>query len=306
MTKRFYSNGKLLLSGEYLVLEGALAFALPTKFGQSMIVKQTNKPTIKWVGLDIDGKKWIDEEISITDIKSNSTTTDHSTYFETLLQVLRAAHKQNSELLSQDKIGFEVITELTFPRLWGLGTSSTWINNIAQWFNINPYQLLFESFGGSGYDIACAQHNQGLYYTLTDPLQPTVELIDFKPIFADNLYFVYLNKKKDSKEAIAHFHSKKGNLTYEINQVSAISKEMSTTQSFVKFQTLIEEHENIMSRVLNTPTVKQELFSDFPGSIKSLGGWGGDFVLVAHEQDPKHYFQEKGYNTIVNYCDMIL
>jgi mevalonate kinase len=28
----FYSNGKLLLTGEYLVLDGAKSLALPTKF----------------------------------------------------------------------------------------------------------------------------------------------------------------------------------------------------------------------------------------------------------------------------------
>jgi hypothetical protein len=29
--KTFYSNGKLLITGEYLVLDGAKAFALPKK-----------------------------------------------------------------------------------------------------------------------------------------------------------------------------------------------------------------------------------------------------------------------------------
>ncbi|MDB4497362.1 GHMP kinase, partial [Flavobacteriaceae bacterium] len=32
MLNTFYSNGKLLLTGEYLVLEGATALAVPTKF----------------------------------------------------------------------------------------------------------------------------------------------------------------------------------------------------------------------------------------------------------------------------------
>jgi len=35
----FYSNGKLLITGEYLVLDGAKALALPTKYGQGQIVK---------------------------------------------------------------------------------------------------------------------------------------------------------------------------------------------------------------------------------------------------------------------------
>ena len=38
-TQTFYSNGKLLITGEYVVLDGAKALALPTKFGQSLLVK---------------------------------------------------------------------------------------------------------------------------------------------------------------------------------------------------------------------------------------------------------------------------
>ncbi len=35
----FRSNGKLLLTAEYLVLDGARAIALPTKLGQSLTVE---------------------------------------------------------------------------------------------------------------------------------------------------------------------------------------------------------------------------------------------------------------------------
>ena len=35
----FYSHGKLLLTGEYLVLDGALALAVPCKLGQSLTVR---------------------------------------------------------------------------------------------------------------------------------------------------------------------------------------------------------------------------------------------------------------------------
>ena len=36
MKKTFYSNGKLLITGEYVVLDGAKALALPTKYGQNL------------------------------------------------------------------------------------------------------------------------------------------------------------------------------------------------------------------------------------------------------------------------------
>ena len=34
--KEFHANGKLLLTGEYAVLDGAKAIGLPTKRGQSL------------------------------------------------------------------------------------------------------------------------------------------------------------------------------------------------------------------------------------------------------------------------------
>jgi hypothetical protein len=51
-------------------------------------------------------------------------------------------------------------------------------------------------------------------------------------------------------------------------------------------------------------TIKESLFSDFDGIIKSLGAWGGDFVMAADH--PAEYFAAKGYETIVAYEDMIL
>ena len=44
--QRFYSNGKLLLSGEYLILDGATGLALPTKTGQEMLVSTFNSEGI--------------------------------------------------------------------------------------------------------------------------------------------------------------------------------------------------------------------------------------------------------------------
>ena len=35
LKKDFYSNGKLLLTSEYVVLDGAIALAIPTRLGQS-------------------------------------------------------------------------------------------------------------------------------------------------------------------------------------------------------------------------------------------------------------------------------
>lgn len=51
------------------------------------------------------------------------------------------------------------------------------------------------------------------------------------------------------------------------------------------------------------------LFHDFPGEIKSLGAWGGDFLLAAastNVEKQKKYFQQKGFETSFNYKELVL
>ena len=61
-----------------------------------------------------------------------------------------------------------------------------------------------------------------------------------------------------------------------------------------------------MSNILEMQTIKESLFPDFAGVIKSLGAWGGDFVLAIAKENPTTYFEERGFRTIVSYKDMIL
>ena len=61
-----------------------------------------------------------------------------------------------------------------------------------------------------------------------------------------------------------------------------------------------------MSDVLEMQTVKERFFPDFKGVIKSLGAWGGDFVMVISKENPTAYFEEKGFKTILSYSEMIL
>jgi hypothetical protein len=68
----------------------------------------------------------------------------------------------------------------------------------------------------------------------------------------------------------------------------------------------MEASETILSELLHLPKVKDLYFSDFDGSVKSLGAWGGDFVLAAGGSNPRAYFKAKGFLTWVPYRDMIL
>jgi mevalonate kinase len=303
MKKTFYSNGKLLITGEYLVLDGAKSLALPTKFGQNLIVEESNNQELKWKSYDADGSVWFEDTISFSDIISR-TSLEKESIKNTLIAILHEAYLLNPKEIDLTK-GFVVSTQLTFPRKWGLGTSSTLINNIAQWFGIDAFTLLKNSFGGSGYDIACAQNDCPVLYRLEHG-KPIVEKVDFLPTFTKNLYFVYLNQKQNSKSAIASYKEKKNNLEAAKGIINQLTETVLNTKDENTFAQALEKHEKELSSILETKTVKESLFPDFGGTIKSLGAWGGDFVLVLSRENPKPYFVAKGYETIIPYQEMIL
>ena len=302
MEKTFYSNGKLLITGEYLVLDGAKALALPTKYGQFLKITTGAVGQIHWASFDYDNSLWFEETISFKEIIDFNN--DNESERETLIKILHEAFLLNPKFLNSSE-GYSISTKLTFPKFWGLGTSSTLINNIAQWLEINAFELLKNSFGGSGYDIACAQNDSPIFYQIIDG-KPEVEIVNFNPAFSNNLYFVYLNQKQSSKSAIASYYKKQNNLSAIFPEINKITIEIAEVTSLEKLKELLQKHENIMSEVLELPTVKENLFSDFDGSIKSLGAWGGDFVLVVSNENPTSYFENKGFKTIVSYKDMIL
>lgn len=303
MEKTFYSNGKLLITGEYVVLDGAKSLALPTKFGQSLIVKSTNSKKISWKSFDSDGSIWFETEITFQSIINNEIGNNNAVQ-NTLIEILHEAHLLNLDLL-QSENGFEIETHLTFPRKWGLGTSSTLINNIAQWFKVDAFKLLKNSFGGSGYDIACAQNNTPILYQIIDK-KPTVTPLEFSPEHTKNLYFVYLNQKQDSKEGIKAYRKQKVDKSEIFDQINAITENILKTQDLKCFESLLQQHENTISNLLQIKTVKESLFPDFKGTLKSLGAWGGDFILAVSEENPTEYFKSKGYESILTYREMIL
>jgi mevalonate kinase len=305
MKKEFYSNGKLLITGEYLVLDGAKAFALPTKFGQKLIVEKGNNQEIKWTSYDADGSIWLEELLPYDDILNKNTIGEPESVKNTLIEILHQGYLLNPDFINKTE-GYQITTQLTFPRNWGLGTSSTLINNIAQWIDVDAFVLLNNSFGGSGYDIACAQNDSPIVYHL-DNGKPKIETVIFDPQFTHNLYFVYLEKKQSSKASIvSYFNNKNETLTEDIFANNKITEAVIMAKTVKEFALALEEHEAQLSNILEMQTVKESLFPDFDGVIKSLGAWGGDFVLAISNNHPVDYFKKKGFRTIISYNEMIL
>ncbi|NNK82192.1 MAG: GHMP kinase [Flavobacteriaceae bacterium] len=302
MTKHFYSNGKLLLTGEYVVLDGALALAVPTQYGQTLTVVPIDKPEIIWTSCDFNNNTWFK---SIFKIKNDSFTSQtHCKTSARLLQILDVAKQLNPSFFDTET-GFKIKSKLEFPQNWGLGSSSTLLNNIAQWTNVDAYKLLDLTFGGSGYDIACAKNNKAITYQLKRNLNE-IDVVNFNPTFSDKLFFIHLNKKQNSREAIKHYNLNKDNIKDAIEIINSITLKMLKCTSLIDFENLIKAHERIISKITNQDTVKNKMFKDYKGTIKSLGAWGGDFVLATGSKKDMEYFNNKGFKTIINYKNMVL
>lgn len=291
-----------MLTGEYIVLDGALSLALPTKLGQSLMVEEIEDSKIIWKSYDEKGDIWFEDVFLLTDFISERQNHPNE-ISQRIIQILEAAKQLNPEFLAFGK-GFKITTKLDFPRNWGLGTSSTLINNIANWSHVDAYELLAKTFGGSGYDIACAQHDSAISYQLSQG-KPSVKEVGFNPPFKDHLYFVYLNKKQNSRDGIAQYKKNSANLSEEISTVDSITSKIINCQTLFEFEKLINQHEQIISKIIKQKTIKELLFSDFRGSVKSLGAWGGDFVLAASKNNPTNYFKSKGFDTIIGFTDLI-
>jgi mevalonate kinase len=304
MKKTFYSNGKLLITSEYIVLDGAIALALPTKYGQTLHVEEGENEIISWKSFDHDGSIWFEDNIPFSSIIRKERFDDTKSIKNTLIEILHEAYLQNSNFITQSK-GYKITTELSFPKNWGLGTSSTLINNIAQWLQIDAFKLLKNSFGGSGYDIACAQNNSAILYQLIQE-SPKVKTINFKPDFSHNLYFVYLNKKQNSRQAITEYYNKQGNIQKIIPVFNQITQNIIEATDVKEFAKQIEKHEIQMSEILELSTIKEALFPDFDGVLKSLGAWGGDFIMAISKENPTGYFNQKGFKTVIPFEEMIL
>lgn len=349
---QFQAHGKILLTGEYLVLKGALALAVPLRLGQSMTVKtfqktnketfqETNKETfqeinketfqetsLRWNAEKPDGH-WFSATLNpetLDIIDSNDQTKA-----ERLRQILQAVRKLNPTAF-ENNIHFE--THLDFDPNWGLGSSSTLIANLARWADVDPYELLKLTFGGSGYDVACATANQPLYYQLSTSEMlfqqaqepscnmsvkaispaagptPLVKPVDFHPPFAEHLFFVYQGHKQSSSKEIKAFLEKTNpiDLQKDIEVVSDISRSVPKCESLDEFGLLMQCHERIIARCIGQEPV-QKRFPDFEGTLKSLGAWGGDFILAATEWGKdmvKAFFMEKGLEVIFGYNDLVL
>ena len=297
----FESNGKILLTSEYLVLDGAVSLALPSKLTQKLFVEEIDSDCLQWVSYDNNKSIWYEERF----FKSGKTMTydgKKNNISEKIISLFNHIHHSKD---IQNSFGKKFVTKMNFNRQWGLGSSSTLVNNLAKWANISPYDLLFSSFKGSGYDIACCDKKHPILYSNNKDVI-SIDKTSFNPSFKKNLFFIYQGKKQNTQNSIFSYNKIRFDKKSAIGKINELTKNIVECNNLLEFETLIERHEDIISKIIKINPIQKSTFKDYNrGIIKSLGSWGGDFILVSGEKQDLSYFKQKGYDTIFNFEDLV-
>lgn len=301
-----HANGKILISGEYLVMQGATALAVPLKPGQELVLEEGSQAGIlSWESYDTDGI-WFRGLFSLPDLAVLESSDD--TIALRLKKLLLAARSLNLLFLSGAN-GLKAVTRLGFDRNWGFGSSSTLISLVARWAGIQPMELHRLVSKGSGYDVACSVAESPVFFRIQDNT-PQLTPVEFNPPGVENMVLVYLGNKQHSDIEVENFRQQSlGDLSWQIQRISQISLQLTNEINLEALMNLLSEHENIIAGILGRETVKDMLFPDFKGIVKSLGAWGGDFVLAVStlgEAYIRDYFISKSILTLLPYSSVAL
>ena len=137
MIHQYHSNGKLLLTGEYLVLKGAEALALPLKKGQTLRVQPLDdQDRLIWKSI-YEGHIFFQAIFSMENFRIMQTNNQELAGF--LQKILKPALRYLPFFIR--KTGYFIESFLSFPLEWGLGSSSTLISNVSEWLGIDPFRL---------------------------------------------------------------------------------------------------------------------------------------------------------------------
>ncbi|MTB52718.1 GYDIA family GHMP kinase [Lewinella sp. W8] len=303
-----YAHGKLLLTGEYFILDGVPGLAVPTSRGQHFRLWKgaATEGMLRWRAFDSAGQAWLDTVISPNQWMPGVEIDPGFPHALTLKALQRAEQLRAGATTVLN--GARVETRLEFNRHWGLGSSSTLIAALAELFDLDPYSLLEGSFGGSGYDLACARAEGPIIFSRSAG-SVVVEPQQWSPDWLQRTCFVYRNQKQDSREGIRAYRA--ASIREEDRRrIGEITRALLQEGLYLRAAAqLLQEHETIVARTLQLPTLQEALFADFPGQLKSLGAWGGDFFWALSEENHEKvaaYFNDRGFSTVIPYNQMVL
>lgn len=282
-------------------MDGAKALAIPTKPGQDLSAEKIDdhRSLIHWETYR-EGKLWLKTCIDYKNLFVTETNIANASAF--ILKIFSTLKDMRSESLEAD-YSYILKSNVQFPENFGLGSSSTLMNNIANWGNVDAFALNDIALGGSGYDIAVAKAGAPIIY-IRNRGNKTVETVNYSPSFKDQLLFVHLNKKQDSREGITMYKQMEKSQDL-IHYFSKLTDEILISENLENFSLIMEDHEKTMSNFLKIPTVKEKYFKNAPSFFKSLGAWGGDFILTTKFCDYENYFLHNGFPNFFSYDELI-
>lgn len=292
----FCASGKILLFGEYLVLKGSQCLAIPLQYGQKAIITVNNTNQHTWKSFE-RGKEWFTCKFDHTLALINSTNIEKATIIQKLLLFIF----EGNPAIFRGGLDFNIHSD--FPKEWGFGSSSSLISILSQWGSYDPYLLLARSFGGSGYDIACATAITPLLYRA----QPrSVEPVSLSHVITGQLLFIYSGRKQSSQAEVSRFSSMEVTKSV-IERINKIISEVLRATAIEDFEACIIKSEILVSDVTHLERIQNQLFPDYPYAIKSLGAWGGDFFMATFRDKKvaECYFNRKGYTTCFTYSQLI-
>jgi len=298
------ANAKLLLSGEYLVLAGAEALAIPLKFGQELTVSEGDTEEITWVSIGPSGI-WFSASYSAVGEVFVATDQKSARFVSNLIAATNAIIPN----FFQRFLGKTITIVADFDLSWGLGSSSSLIALFAQLASIDPLALHWKVSRGSGYDVVAAMSNTPIFYKLIDGTA-TYSSVKLSSAFQESVYFAYLGKKEDSAAGVERFLSSTNQLgTSVIDEITSITRKMATADCASQLCRLMDRHEDVLAEVLGVAPLKQLRFSDFEGSVKSLGAWGGDIAMFCSSVPSNQvysYIAAKGLTPVFGFNDISL
>lgn len=282
--KSYYSPGKILLCGEYGVLHGLEALALPVKKGQWMDIwavantELTKVLEVVWQSKDVNNNTWLEVAFQV-DIEQ--LTFRGGEVPQLLKHLWIHAIQENSQFFKTYKT-VRIETRLEFDQKSGLGSSSTWINNFCDWCRIDTHTAQLKVLNGSGYDVAIANVQKPLVFWLNNnvpnwsPWQLNIEISKLWTV-------VFLGAKVNSRNSVSSTE------TYKLVE-NSISKTMldhvldqiKTAETTGQMEMSLEIWQKLLSQLLGLPT-PYDFFKVEPvkfGLCKWLGAWGGDMILV--------------------------
>jgi len=284
--KHFFAPGKLLLSAEYSVLEGAKAIAVPTIKGQHLTVETQADKALKYRALDEKGEPWLDFQLGMA----------------------QSSEEKLVEAILVDACGTQVPeyckleSRLDFPRAWGLGSSSTFISLMAQWLEADVWELFFKHLKGSGYDVAVAESGHTIQYQLLANQKPSWEKVEIPNFFKDS-YLLYLGKKQNSAREVDRYLSKVRSADL-VQKISDLSEELLQLSDIPALANWMEVHEAYTAELIGREPLPLQILPNFKGQAKSLGAWGGDFLWLSEAPETEE-LKAAGLNQVFAFSELV-